>query len=283
MSQLASRFAAAHIVRANQPLTNHELRVAVPSIFADEAHESRSDRYAYIPTITVLDALRKEGFQPFMACQARVRDDSREGFAKHMMRLRHASQVDGEGEVNEIILLNSHDGTSSYQMLAGCFRFVCQNGMVCGETFQDVRVQHRGNVVDNVIEGAYEVLENFERVSESREEMAAIELTPEEQTAFAKASLTLRFQECSDKPEPEQVLKRRRHADFNDDLWTTFNVLQENLVRGGIPVRRTNAKGRRKIVNTRRINGIDGNVSLNKALWTLAEEMKAIKTNQAAA
>lgn len=280
---LASRFATAHVVRANQPLENHELRVAVPSIFADNAHESRSDRYAYIPTITVLDALRKEGFQPFMACQARVRDDSREGFAKHMMRLRHASQIDGEGDVNEIILLNSHDGSSSYQMLAGCFRFVCQNGMVCGDTFQDVRVQHRGNVVDNVIEGAYEVLKNFERVSESREEMAAIELTPAEQTAFAKAALPLRFQEGSDKPEPEQVLKRRRHADFDDDLWTTFNVLQENLVRGGVPIRKPNSKGRRKVVNTRRINGIDGNVQLNKALWTLAEEMKAIKLNSTAA
>lgn len=283
MSQLASKFRTAHVVRANQPLTDHELQVAVPSIFADAAHESRSDRYLYIPTIEVLNALRKQGFQPFMACQARVRDDSREGFAKHMLRLRHASQVDAGGSVNEIILLNSHDGSSSYQMLAGCFRFVCQNGMVCGDTFQDVRVEHRGNVVDNVIEGAYEVLKNFERVSDSREEMAAIELMPEEQVAFAKAALPLRFQEGADKPEPDQVLKRRRHADFDDDLWTTFNVLQENLVRGGVPVRKTNPKGRRKVVNTRRINGIDGNVQLNKALWTLAEEMKAIKTNQAAA
>ncbi|MGR9052753.1 MAG: DUF932 domain-containing protein [Gammaproteobacteria bacterium] len=284
MSQLASRFTSAHVVRANEPLTDHQLRVAVPSIFADEAHESRSDRYAYIPTITVLDALRKEGFQPFMACQARVRDDSREGFAKHMMRLRHASQIDGKGSINEIILLNSHDGSSSYQMLAGCYRFVCQNGMICGDTFQDVRVQHRGNVVDNVIEGAYEVLDNFERVSESREEMAAIELTPDEQMAFAKASLPLRFPETADKPEPEGVLRRRRPEDRRNDLWTTFNVVQENLVKGGISFQRTSSTGKnRTIARTRRINGIDGNVSLNKALWTLTEEMKAIKTNRAAA
>jgi hypothetical protein len=38
-----------------------------------------------------------------------------------MLRLRHASQING-AEANEIILLNSHDGTSSYQMLAGQFR-----------------------------------------------------------------------------------------------------------------------------------------------------------------
>jgi hypothetical protein len=34
-------------------------------------------------------------------------------------------------------------------------------------------------VVDHIIEGAYEVLEKFERVSESREEMAAIMLSEE--------------------------------------------------------------------------------------------------------
>src|SRR3546814_3036217 len=61
-----------------------------------------------------------------------------------MIRLRHASQINGR-EANEIILLNSHDGTSSYQMLAGMFRFVCQNGLVCGDTVADVRVPHKGD------------------------------------------------------------------------------------------------------------------------------------------
>lgn len=42
-------------------------------------------------------------------------------------------------EANEIILLNSHDGTSSYQMLAGMLRFVCKNGLVCGDAVADVR------------------------------------------------------------------------------------------------------------------------------------------------
>ena len=49
------------------------------------------------------------------------RREDRRDFTKHMIRLRHASQING-AEANEIILLNSHDGTSSYQMLAGQFR-----------------------------------------------------------------------------------------------------------------------------------------------------------------
>jgi hypothetical protein len=74
---------------------------------------------AYIPTAAVLTELRKEGFQPFMVTQTRVRDEGKREHTKHMLRLRHASQING-AEANEIILLNSHDGTSSYQMLAGC-------------------------------------------------------------------------------------------------------------------------------------------------------------------
>ncbi|HIL41876.1 MAG TPA: DUF932 domain-containing protein [Gammaproteobacteria bacterium] len=85
---LSSRFAArCHITRANHPLDDNQLRAYVPSIYADTAHESRSDKYAHIPTSTVLDALRKEGFESFMACQARVRDESKLGFAEASLPL----------------------------------------------------------------------------------------------------------------------------------------------------------------------------------------------------
>ena len=87
-----------------------------PSIFAEDKHASRSERYSYIPTAAVLTELRKEGFQPFMVCQTRVRQDDRRDYTKHLIRLRHGSQING-AEANEIILLNSHDGTSTYLML----------------------------------------------------------------------------------------------------------------------------------------------------------------------
>ena len=128
--QLASRFASrSPSLRSDYPLSDDQIRRVAPSIFADAPHESRSERYSYIPTATVLTELRKEGFQPFMVTQTRVRDEGRREHTKHMIRLRHASQING-AEANEIVLLNSHDGTSSYQMLAGMFRFVCSNGLV---------------------------------------------------------------------------------------------------------------------------------------------------------
>jgi len=149
--QLASRFASqSPVLRADHPLSDDQIRAVAPSIFGEDKHASRSERYSYIPTNAVLTELRKEGFQPFMICQTRVRQDDRRNFTKHMIRLRHASQING-AEANEVILLNSHDGTSSYQMLAGMFRFVCKNGLVCGDTVADVRVPHKGDVAAQVM------------------------------------------------------------------------------------------------------------------------------------
>ncbi|MFD3227322.1 DUF932 domain-containing protein, partial [Rahnella aceris] len=134
------------------------------------------------------------GFQPFFACQTRVRDEARKGHTKHMLRLRRENQITGS-EVPEIILLNSHDGSSSYQMLPGMFRFVCANGMVCGEDFGEVRVPHKGDVTGQVIEGAYEVLGIFDKVDEHMNIMKDIPLNRDEQDLFAQAALMYRYGE----------------------------------------------------------------------------------------
>ena len=269
--QLASRFASrSPVIRSRVPLTDEQLADVVPSIFAEEKHDSRSDRYIYIPTINILQRLRTEGFQPFFACQTRVKDEGKREHAKHMIRLRHASQINGR-EANEIVLLNSHDGSSTYQMLAGVFRFVCSNGMVCGDTINDVRVPHKGDVVGHVIDGAYTVLDEFDMVAQQVETMRAINLTPDAQRAFADSALMLKYESAEAAPiQSDKLLDPRRIEDRAGDLWTTFNRVQENLVRGGIHGRTTN--GRR--TRTREVAGIDGNVALNRALWTLAEKMR---------
>ena len=232
MTRLASRFGAVNSIRRDRALTNDELARYVPSIFSEEKHISRSDRYTYIPTITLLDNLRKEGFHPFFACQTRVRNLDKQDHTKHMLRLRREGQIAGK-EVPEIILLNSHDGSSSYQMIPGLFRFVCANGMVCGDSFGEVRVPHKGDVVDRVIEGAYEVLNIFDRVEEQRETMQGISLPKPAQQAFAHAALTYRYGEEYQPVTEEQILMPRRWEDKKDDLWTTYQRLQENLIKGG--------------------------------------------------
>ena len=209
-----------------------------------------------------------------MVCQTRTRDDAKRDHTKHMIRLRHASQIDGK-EANEIILLNSHDGSSSYQMLSGVFRFVCSNGMVCGDILSDIRIRHKGNIVDNVIAGAFRVLDDFELVNGQKDGMKSLTLNEGEQGAFARAALTLKYDtELTPAPITEnQILRPKRMEDRSDNLWTTFNCVQENLVRGGL--RGRSATG--QVSTTREVKGIDQNIKLNRALWVLAEEMRKIK------
>ena len=258
--QLASRFAShSPALRSDYPLSDDQIRRVAPSIFADAPHESRSERYSYIPTATVLQELRGEGFEPFMVCQTRVRDEGKREHTKHMLRLRHASQINGR-EANEIILLNSHDGTSSYQMLA--------------DTVADVRVPHKGDVAAQVIEGAYEVLHGFDRAQESRNAMRGITLDAGESEVFARAALALKYDE--DKPAPiteSQILMPRRGDDDRRDLWSVFNRTQENLIKGGLSARAAN--GRRQ--TTRPVQGIDQSVRLNRALWLLADGLRQLK------
>lgn len=273
--QLASRFAPqSPTLRSDTPLSDDAIRGIAPSIFAPAPHESRSQRYCYIPTATVLHALRREGFEPFMVCQTRVRREDRRQFTKHMIRLRHASQINGD-EANEVILLNSHDGTSSYQMLAGMFRFVCKNGLVCGDTVGDVRVPHKGDVAAQVIDAAYEVMRGFDRAEASREAMRAVNLDRDEAAVLARAALAIKY-DVSEKPAPitaAQVLAPRRRDDDGSDLWSVFNRTQENLLRGGLVARREDGRRQR----TRPVQGIDQDVRLNRALWLLADGMRELK------
>jgi len=126
-----------------------------------------------------------------------------------------------------------------------------------------------------VVESAFDVLDGFTRVVEERDEMKALTLSREEQGAFARAALELKY-ETDAAPVPvteDQLLQSRRFEDRAGDLWTTFNKVQENLVRGGLQGRSKTGRAMR----TRGVSGIDQSVKLNRALWVLAEEMRKIR------
>ncbi len=187
-----------------------------------------------------------------------------------MLRLRRTGQISAP-QVPEIILLNSHDGSSSYQMLPGLFRGVCTNGLVCGQSFGEVRVPHKGDVVEKVIEGAYEVLGVFDRVEEKRDAMQSLMLPAPARHALANAALEYRFGKDHQPVTVSQLLTPRRREDYSEDLWTVYQRVQENLIKGGLNAQTASGKRTR----SRAVTGIDGDVKLNRALWVMTENMLA--------
>jgi Domain of unknown function (DUF932) len=150
--------------------------------------------------------------------------------------------------------------------------------LVVGNVSNDIRIKHKGNIQGEVIEGAFKVLKDFEAVDESIEGMKALELQPAEQQAFATAALALRYGERGDGQAPapitaDQLTEARRTEDVGRSLWLSMNRVQSNLMNGGQPGR--SATGQR--MHTRPVASIDRTVSLNRALWVLAEEMRKLK------
>ena len=263
--------------RNNAPLLLDEMKTRVPSIFAEDKHSSRSEKYSYIPTSLLLEKMQAEGFFPMEVRQGGSKDEEKRGFTKHMIRFRQSSVLPVVGDTfPEIILINSHDGTSSYHLNAGWFRLVCSNGMVVSEQAgPSIKVPHRGNV-DDVIEASFTVVKGFEEQAAAIENMANLQLTGPEQEIFAHSAAMLRFDE-EQNVKPAQLLRARRSADTGADLWRTLNRVQENVIDGGVRTENVNPQGCRTYRRSRAVNSIGENVKLNQALWALAESMKAIK------
>ena len=269
--QLASSFHhRSPVLRSASPLSDNQIRTVAPSILALDKHDGRSNRHTYIPTIDVLNGLRHEGFHPFMVCQTGVRDEGKREHTKHMIRLPHARDI-GNAAANEIVLLNSH-GTGSDQMLTGAFRFVCQNGIVAGENVADIRLPHKGNIVQDVVNGAFDVLDGFNLIRAQKDGMRAVTLARDEQHAFARSALALRYDPTDvDAPAPiteSQLLAPRCFEDRRDDLWMVFNRVQETSPREAYTDVRAQA-----VRCPHGPTGIDQNVKLNRALWMLANAM----------
>ena len=264
-------------------LDDQEIRMTAPSIFANQPWAETSQNYRFLPTISVVNALRDSGFNVVKAYQSRCRIEGKGDFTKHMIRLRHSNfmnPLNVGDEVPEIVLVNSHDRTSAFKLMLGIFRLVCSNGMVvASEKIECLSVRHSGsdNLLNEVIDVTAEIVNEAPKAIEQINRFKSIPLTPDEQLAFAAGARELMT--TSINIDPSTLLNARRYKDYanNDgsrDIWKTSNVIQENMIRGG--VRGRNAKNR--LMRTREVKSVQGDIDINKALWKLTEELAKLKT-----
>lgn len=285
----------------NQSLTNHsnlggtmkptivledyDIRKTASSVFADQAWAENSQNYRFLPTISVINALRDSGYNVVKATQSRCRIEGKGDFTKHMIRLRHSTNMNtlniGD-EVPEIVLVNSHDRTSAFKLMLGIFRLVCSNGMVvASQKIESLSVRHTGsdNLLNEVIDVTAEIVNEAPKAIEQINRFKGILLTPDEQIAFAAGAKELLTSSIDVKP--ERLLNVRRYDDYGNpdgsrNIWKTFNVIQENMIRGG--VRGLNAKNR--LMRTREVKSVQADININKALWRLTEELHRLKMQE---
>jgi Domain of unknown function (DUF932) len=301
MSYFRQQRYASNFNSGRRAMTMDELRAYAPSAFATSAHESRSQRFTYIPTVDVIEGMMRAGFQPFQAMQGGSRIEGKAAFTKHLIRFRHPdADLTNSDALPEVVLINAHDGTSSYKLIGGVFRLVCANGLIVADsTIGSLTVPHKGDIVDKVIEGSFEIVGQSRNALNTIETWKQLQLTNGEQQVFSEVAHDVRFgRNVTDDTTgetrrvvdsaitPAQMLTARRSDDMRNDLYSVFNRVQENAIRGGLRpshYQRGASGDRVRRVPTREVRGIDQNVNINRALWALTQRMAEIKSQERAA
>ena len=257
------------------PLTIEQLQNQAPVLFTEEPHFQTSEKYHFVSSIDVINEIKSKNWHPVSVQQSSVKDENKEGFQRHVVRFHHFSDLLSQKEnAVELLLFNSHDRSTAFSISAGIFRFVCSNGLVVADSvFESYKIKHIGNRT-NDIHTAIDKITSFKPQLEYKiNTLESIKLSTGEKEAFAKSSISLRFPKHLE-VDYKDLLIPHRDEDDKDDLYTTLNVIQENLLSGNVSGINKET-GRR--FTSREITSIGKDKDINQGLWDIAERIASIK------
>lgn len=234
-----------------------------------------TDKFGFIDTLALLPMLEAAGFEITRSSQVKRRPNSPRDplAAKHLLRLRRKGIAPLVGDTfPEIVLVNAHDGSSAFKLMLGLFRLACANGLIVqsAEFAPPVKLTHTISNAGKVLECMREIQSQAREAGRAILNMQARTLNYDERLRFAEQANDLLD---TPMPNPAPLLNARRQADLSKNLWTIFNVVQENILKGGIAQARPQnlITGRYRYTHTRPIRSVDGTVGINTKLWNLAE------------
>jgi len=235
-----------------------------------------SGRYSQIPTSQIVQTIREAGWEFSSGTARKGRTPERQAHAAHVLRFSNASLPEVNGNRIEAVLLNSHDGSTCFELSFGVFRIACANGLVIRTASAgSVRMIHSGLNLNSVFAAAQSLVASAPEVTQQIEAWSRLYLPAQAMENMAhrmgRARWGERFVAAPD------LLQARRSEDTGTDLWTLFNRAQESVIRGGVEVtlRKATEAGQPEAVSIRRATAIRGAVKqmrLNQELFAIASE-----------
>jgi hypothetical protein len=248
----------------------------ITPVNATNAHQRMSHRYGFIPTHEIVRTMQKNQWLVTSEQSVRVRTPDRIGFQKHLLRFAHRTQLEMQKtERIEMVLLNSHDGTSTLRMSAGTFRLACTNGLIVSDaTVAEVKLGHHRLTMEKVLHAADTMLAASDRVANVIADWRGKSISNDDALHLAEQGIILRWGELAKAPiaPRDALLTIRRDEDKGSNLWETFNRVQENIVRRGVGATRLRDNGR-PYKTPRSLSSLDALVKVNKGLWQVASEI----------
>ena len=257
-------------------LTADDVRVIAPSVFARRPASTRTDAYNFIPTNKVIERMVDAGYGVYGAMQAKTRVKENEGFQKHLIVLRHKDDIRSSvSSCPELLLINSHNGGGAFRLLSGEVRFACDNGLIIMDGQRDdIRVSHKCK--DAIYQVHLDMMELREKAIKHKQVTAAwkqIDLLRADAEALYRLRADMFNTRWVDRPELQhesnymRVNARRRQEDRKYDLYTQMNVIQENIIRGGMRLYDYEERAYTREVSE--VKSIDTRVAINRALWDI--------------
>ena len=262
-------------------LTKDQLRKICPVAFKDApTNPDVTDRYLFVNTETIIDDLDKLGWMPVTAAMRKNRGKDTI-FSKHMVSFQNPNikitSKDGDDAFPRIIMTNSHDGLQAFKFSVGIFRLVCSNGLVVAdEKFSEFKIRHKGYTFAELRDVVAQAVKDLPNKVEVLNKMRNKILTQDEKQKLALDALLIRagITPDSDKAKEfeydqetiQDILEPKRKEDQGDDLWKTFNVIQEKITQGEFHAALKGAKVRK----VRKIKSFEKDLQVNKELFKLA-------------
>ena len=240
-----------------------------------------SSQYKFQSSTYIINQLKNWGFEMTGSSTGSPNLPENRGYQKHVMvfednraGFEDRTKID-DGNKFRILVQNSHDGNSAVKFYVGIFRAACANGLIAGDATNYIKVNHKGKdfkkkivaaIADTVHQFNYtkDAIRKLQRTLPSNYDVAAFRKTVVQRLLKGKDYI------FSDQ---YSLTNRRRKADMAPDLYTIFNVIQENALRGGMTyhLRSKMVDGELKvgrIQKTQKIAPLSPRaVELNKFLW----------------
>lgn len=242
-----------------------------PAVLGMSKSIERSDRYQFVSSKDILNTFEQNNWFVHDASQPRIhkKNFNKREFSKHLITFSNPDFKMVNGVIPRIVVINSHNGSSPFIMMAGLFRMVCSNGLIISDsTFEEIRIRHSALAPSLIESGIEDIIELVPSILGKTEEMNTVILNPVDQLDLATNIIERIWVDPKVRPlEASQIITSRRNGDDNPTLWNITNRIQENIVRGGLIGKTKTNKNRVQ----RGINNIEKNVKVNQLIWEEAD------------
>ena len=218
------------------PLNNNidKLSAFIPSLDSGwRANQQIKSKPFMVESLDAVREFQRQGWNIAGALENRSKKSRK--IDNHFIKMEHPDFkiLNKKGQTEAVATMNiqnSCNGSKPMELDLGAYRLVCSNGMVAHTSYSNATVSHSEKGQYNLNEILCDLGIRTQGVMDEFNKLKESELTPAEAIHMAGVAARIRFG-SNVKFDVDQLLNSIRPEDEDNDVWTVFNRIQENLTQ----------------------------------------------------